>query len=65
MSDTTDKTFLGNPCRRQHQNEQGECLRYTCNGACVQCTTENSVRRRTKQKQQAIAEAPTPAEATQ
>ena len=62
MSDTTDKTFLGNPCRRQHQNEQGECLRYTCNGACVKCTTENSLRRR---KQQAIASAPASAEATQ
>lgn len=52
----TDKTFLGNPCVRAHQDEHGKCLRYRSNGACVHCTAEKDARRRTAAKQQAIAD---------
>lgn len=35
------KTFMGNPCARGHEGK-----RYRCNGACVDCTTENQEKRR-------------------
>ena len=65
MSTNDEKTFLGEPCRRLHHDEHGKCLRYKCNGACVQCTAENALRRRTALKQQAIADSPSAPGATQ
>ncbi|HEX5461892.1 MAG TPA: hypothetical protein VFX20_18150 [Steroidobacteraceae bacterium] len=50
----SQKTFMGNPCARGHSG-----LRYRCNGACVDCTTHNSERRKQKllleREQQAAA----------
>jgi hypothetical protein len=51
----SDKTFLGNPCKRGHPLDGGKNLRYRVNGACVQCTEEDAANRRTAAKQAALA----------
>ena len=50
----TAKTYLGKPCPKGHQDENGQNLRYTSNCGCVKCHSKSSSERKDGKDQEYI-----------